>query len=100
MDNHLTRSEIDAILEGMTARDIFAVVGKGGTEGAEVAGKAFEAAATRQGYGELVLDRVKPADAVYLAQALAEVFSAASPKADDTGPLPDSSVIGESVPNS
>lgn len=93
--NFLERPEIDLILEGMTARDIFASVGSGGLQGAEVAGKAFEAAAERQGYGTGTLDRVRPADAVYLAQELGELFSSAGPKAEDSEPLPNSSGIGD-----
>ena len=93
--NFLERDAIEEILHYMTARDIFAVIGGGNVEGAEVAGKAFEHAAARQGHGEGALDRVRPADAVFLAQELSEVFSSASPKAEDTAPSPNSSGIGE-----
>lgn len=80
--NFLTRAEIDLILEGMTARDLFAVVGTASmNKGAEVAGNAFEASAARQGYGDLVLDRVQPRDAVYLAGKLGELFESEDPKA-------------------
>lgn len=101
MSNFLSRSEIEAILNGMTARDIFAVVRSGGDpdKGAQVAGDAFEAAALRQGYGEGVLDRVRPGDAIYLAQELSEVFTSDSPKDGTTGDSPDSSGIGESAPS-
>ena len=102
MSNFLSRSEIEAILEGMTARDIFAVIRSGGdpSKGAQVAGDAFEAAASRQGYGEGVLDRVRPKDAIYLAEQLSEVFTSDSPKDGTTGDLPDSSGTGELTPSS
>lgn len=98
-DNFLTREQIDSILEAMTARDIFAAMPSGRNTGeiagGEIAGNTFEKAAERQGHGPLALDRVKPRDAVYLAQELGEVFGTATPKGDSTEPLPDSFDTGE-----
>ena len=101
-DNHLSREEIDTILHGMTARDIFAAIpgGQATAEGAEVAGAAFEHAADRQGYGKEALDRVRPADAVYLANAIGEVLSQDNPKASDTASSPNSPGTGDSPPSS
>lgn len=84
-DNFLTRDQIDAIIETMTARDIFAGMPSQAGEtpsGPEVAGKVFESAANRQGHGTEALDRVRPVDAMYLAEKLGEVFDMASPKSD------------------
>ena len=90
--NFLSRAEIDTILGGMTARDIFAAIpsGQNTAAGAEVAGSAFESAAERQGYGKEALDRVLPGDAIYLAQQLGEALSSDSPLVDDTGGQPNS----------
>lgn len=84
--NFLHRTDIDLILRGMTARDIFAAIpgNQNVAQGAEVAGNAFEHAAERQGYGKEALDRVRPVDAVYLANAIGEVLSQESPLASDT----------------
>lgn len=97
--NFLTRADVDLILEGMTARDIFtAMPGQdsdpSAVKGANVAGAAFEAAAERQGYGALALDRIRPADAVYLASALGEAFQTGGPKGDGTGDSPASPASG------
>lgn len=99
--NFLHRAEIDTILGGMTARDIFAAIPGGQTtaQGAEVAGSAFEHAAERQGYGKEALDRVRPADAVYLANAIGEVLSQESPLASDTASSPPSPASGDSAPS-
>jgi len=85
--NFLSREQIDTILEGMTARDIFAAM-PDSTEkvnGSKVASIAFESAAERQGHGAGALDRVKPLDGMYLASAIGELLSVDSPKADATG---------------
>lgn len=99
--NFLTRGEIDSIIHGMTARDIFAAMPAGQSEvrGAAVAGDAFEAAALRQGFGPGALDRVTPGDAVYLAGELGEVFQQGAPKDDATGASPDSPASGDSAPS-
>ena len=95
-DNHLSQAEIELILEGMTARDIFAAMpsGTATSKGAEIAGDAFERAAERQGYGSLALDRVRPGDATFLAGKLGEVFDQGSPKSDSGVDLPTSSDTG------
>lgn len=99
--NFLTRGEIDAIIQGMTARDVFSAMPAGQTEvkGAEVAGDAFEAAAKRQGFGEGALDRVTPSDAIYLASTLGEVFNAGTPKDDASEASLDSPASGDSAPS-
>jgi hypothetical protein len=102
VDNFLTREQIDSIVEAMTARDIFAAMPSGqSTEvnGGELAGKAFESAAERQGHGAGALDRVKPGEAVYLARLLGEVF-AEGPKDASTETSQGSSDTGDSVPSS
>lgn len=90
MANWLTRAQIDDILKGMTGRDIFAAIpaGESNLEGAEVAASVFEAAAERQGHGTEALDRIKPTDAIYLAQQLGEVFQQDGPKGKRSGPSP------------
>jgi len=83
--NFLSREEIDGILAGMTARDLFsAMPAQGEASGAETAGKTFESAAERQGFGVGAQDRVRISDAAYLSEELGGVLSADSPKADDT----------------
>ena len=101
-DNFLSRPDIDLILGGMTARDIFAAIpgGQATAQGAEVAGAAFEHAAERQGYGKEALDRVRPADAVYLANAIGEVLSQESPLASATVSSQPSQDSGDSAPSS
>ena len=98
MANFLTREQLDTILEGMTARDIFAAMPSDGgpVQGAAVAGNAFEAAAERQGHGKETLDRVTPADALYLAGALGELFTVAGPKAETGADSPASAASGGS----
>jgi hypothetical protein len=98
--NFLNREDLEKIIEAMTARDIFNAMPSGteGTEqlqGAQVAGKAFEGAAERQGYGKEVLDRIRPVDAVFLAQELQEVLTVGSPKADSGESLPASPDSGD-----
>ena len=96
--NFLTREEVDAILQGMTARDIFAAMPEAGDKvnGSQIASEAFESAAERQGHGPGALDRVRPADGLYLASELGEVLSVDSPKADGTDPLQLSRDSGDS----
>lgn len=96
MDNHLSRADIDKIIEGITSRDLFAALGseQGEVKGGEVAGKVFEAAAERQGYGALALDRIGIADGIYLASALGELFSD-GPKDDASEESPASPVTGD-----
>lgn len=92
--NFLSREQIDSILEGMTARDIFAAMPSGteSPQGANIAGEAFERAAERQGHGKETLDRVRAKDSMYLASALSEAFAVTGPKDDTAGspPSPDS----------
>lgn len=101
-DNFLTRPEIDGILDAMTARDIFngmpSGTDPGAVKGGDIAAKVFESAASRQGFGDGTLDRVRPADGTYLARRLGEIFNE-GPKDDSTEPLPLSSDIGESTPS-
>lgn len=100
--NHLTREQIESIVDGMTARDIFAAmpgqtdVGK--LKGAEIAGDAFEHAAERQGHGALALDRVPMRDATYLGQLLGEALDVAGPKADDGASSPGTATSGDKAP--
>jgi hypothetical protein len=97
-NNFLGREQIDEILSLMTARDIFsAMPSTTGEEvqGAAVAGAAFESAAERQGHGSGALDRVRPTDAIYLAQALGEAFSIAGPKSDASADSPISAASTE-----
>lgn len=104
-DNFLTRDQVDSILDAMTARDIFGAIPGGrdpsqALKGGEIAGETFERAAERQGHGLLALDRVRPGDAIYLAQRLGEVFNQDAPKDGSTEPSPDSSDIGGYLPSS
>lgn len=81
--NFLTRGEIDEIVDHMTPRDLFAAMPKeqGVTAaGPEIAAQMFDAAAERQGKGQLALDRVHMTDATYLAERLGEVLTQGSPK--------------------
>ena len=94
----LTRAEIQQIVDGMTARDIFAAMpGQSSDEirGADIAGAAFDAAAKRQELGEGALDRVRPSDATWLAELLSEALNAGSPKADGTEVLQASPATGD-----
>lgn len=76
MANFLTRTDLDLILGGITARDLFAAFPEGAVvNGAEIAGAVFEKAAERQGYGTEALDRVHVQDGVYLAGRLGELFA-------------------------
>lgn len=96
-DNFLSRPEIDLILGTITSRDLFAALGgQQGAEvqGGEVAGKVFEAAAERQGYGKEALDRVRVADGIYLAGELGELFSD-GPKDEPTEESPASLATGD-----
>ena len=95
-DNFLSRAEIDLILATITSRDLFAALGgqTGEVQGGEVAGKVFEAAAERQGYGPGCLDRVRVNDGIYLAAALGELFSD-GPKEGSTEDLPVSPATGD-----
>ena len=95
-DNFLSRPEIDLILATITSRDLFAALGgqTGEVQGGEVAGKVFEAAAERQGYGKEALDRVRVNDGIYLAAALGELFSD-GPKGDSTEDSPASPATGD-----
>lgn len=101
MAERLSRVELDQIIDGMTARDIFAAAPSGtdtsNIKGADTAGIAFEQAAERQGFGPLALDRVGAADAIYLATAIGEALNMGSPKADDTEALPTSPATGDSA---
>lgn len=83
--NFLSRDQITEIIDGMTARDIFNSVPDaepGKLKGSAMAGAAFEAAAERQGHGKETLDRVRPVDAIFLANLLGEAFSAEDPKVE------------------
>lgn len=97
MADRLTREELAQIIDGMTARDIFAAApsGEGVSSGSETAAKAFESAAERQGFGSGALDRVGAADAIYLAGAIGEALNMGGPKADDTEESPTSPASGD-----
>jgi hypothetical protein len=100
MANFLTREQIEQIVDSMTARDLFNAFPDQATpdlRGADTAGKAFEAAAERQGHGAGALDRVKPADAVLLANRLSEVFDVGGPKAKGGASSPRSAGTGGSA---
>jgi hypothetical protein len=103
MADRLTREELDTIIDGMTARDIFAAAPGGNdvseVKGSETAGIAFEKAAERQGFGTEALDRVGASDAIYLANAIGEALNMGSPKAEGTEGLPTSPDSGDSLPS-
>jgi hypothetical protein len=96
-----SRTQIQKIVDGMTARDIFSAMPSqadtGGLKGAEVAGAVFDAAAARQGHGEQALDRVSAQDAIWLAQEISEAINVGGPKANGTEESPPSADIGDSA---
>lgn len=100
----LTRADLDNIVDGMSARDMFQSTpgGEQLTEtqrGMKMAEKIFDISATRQGWGENALDRVRLSDGPYLSTLLSESLNLGSPKADDTGESPTSPGTGDSAQN-
>jgi hypothetical protein len=98
---HLTRAELEKIVDGMSARDVFNAtpdqsqdVGK--IKGTETASRMFELAAERQGFGADALDRVSVGDAIHLANLLSESLNVGGPKAEDIEALPISDDTGDS----
>jgi hypothetical protein len=94
----LTRADLDRIVDGMSARDIFRSGMVNATEevtGSERAESIFDYAAERQGYGAKALDRVSIGDTVYLSNLLGEALNMGTPKADSSPESQPSSDTGE-----
>lgn len=87
-NGRLSRAELEQIVDGLTARDIFSAAPDaqdvGSIRGGDTAAKVFDIAAQRLGYGELALDRVAAGDATYLAGLLGEALNVGGPKAEGT----------------
>lgn len=102
-NGRLSRGELEQIIEGMTARDIFQAAPDasdvGNVKGGDTASKVFDIAAERQGFGALALDRVSPGDATFLAGLLGESLNVGGPKAEDTEESPASPATGDSAPS-
>lgn len=99
----LTRADLDRIVDGMSARDIFRSGMVDSTEGevsgSERAESIFDYAAERQGYGAKALDRVSIGDTVYLSNLLGEALNMGTPKADSSPeslPLSDTGASAQS----
>lgn len=93
----LTQADLDKIVEGMNARDMFQATGTGETAGNSQAEAIFDLSAERQGYGEKALDRVHLRDSVYLSNLLAESLNVGGPKVDGTEVSPTSAATGDSA---
>lgn len=76
----LTRPEIDAIGDAISADDLIeGQVAGGKGEGVLLVKVAFNRAAERAGYGEAATTRVKAGDFKYLAERIGEVINVDSP---------------------
>ena len=78
----LTREQIDAIIDGMSAADLLEAIGDGTTvKGAKMLGTAFDAAASRAGFsnGTSATEHVRIRDFKYLADELGKVVSVENP---------------------
>lgn len=99
---HLTRAEVEQIVDGMNARDVFLATPDQNQDvskikGIETASRLFEIAAERQGFGADALNRVAVSDAMFLANLLSESLNVGGPKAEDTGASPASPDTGDSA---
>lgn len=92
----LSRPEIDLIVDGMSAGDIFRATA-GETAPNLTAEAIFNGSAARQGYGENAIDRVKISDAQYLGELLGETLNMGSLEAGDTEASPTSAATGDSA---
>lgn len=95
----LTRADLDSIIDGMSARDVFRA--SGGSDdpdtGNQKAEQIFDLSAERQGWGKMALDRVVLGDVTYLGTLLGEALNVGGPKADSTNQSPTSADTGDSV---
>jgi hypothetical protein len=93
--DRLTREELQQIVNGMTAGDVFSSTG-GETKPNEVALSIFNRAAERLDYGVNAIDRVGIGDTTYLSDLLGEALNMGGPKADATSQSPTSADTGDS----
>ena len=97
MPDWLTREDIDAVLEQLSADDVIEAIGDGRQAGARIAGEVFNQGAERLGLanGSKATARVKISDFQYLANRIGEVVNVDSPLPTGTGDLPPSADTGE-----
>jgi hypothetical protein len=98
----LTRADLEKIVDGMSARDVFRASSSNGTDpasGMQQAEAIFDIAAERQGWGEKALDRVHISDTAHLSTLLSESLNLGGPKAEDTEASPVSADTGDSAPS-
>jgi hypothetical protein len=88
----LTREEIDAIADALSADDI--IEGTVAGDGAQMLRVAFNRAATRAGYTVEATTLVGASDFKYWAEKLGEVVNAESPLSQGTESSPGSAVTG------
>jgi hypothetical protein len=88
----LTREEIDAIADALSADDI--IEGTIAGDGAKMLRVAFNRAAARAGYGDEATTRVGAGDFKHWAQKLGEVVNAESPLSEGTESLLGSAATG------
>ncbi len=81
MTDWLTRTEIDEVIDSLSADDLIEAT-SAGVKDAKIAGVAFNRAAARNGKGDDATQRVKAGDFVYLATAIGGVINV-------DGPLPE-----------
>jgi hypothetical protein len=94
----LTRAEIDAVLEGLSAGDLVEAMDGVTDQTAKMPVRAFDLAAARQGLtgkGEKASTRVRATDFRYLAAAIGEAVNVESPLSEGTAALLDSADSGE-----
>lgn len=96
MADRLTREQIDFVLDNMTGADLIEHIGDG-TQGAKVAGGAFDSAAARLGVsnGTRAMELVGISDFTYLTTKLSEVMNLDSPKSEQLEGSPGSAITGE-----
>jgi hypothetical protein len=93
--SRLTREELQQIVDGMTAGDVFSSTG-GETKPNEVALSIFNRAAERLDYGANAIDRVGIGDTTYLSDLLGEALNMGSKAAGDSSQSPTSADTGDS----
>ena len=92
----LTRDQIDAVIEHMSAADMIDAMGDGGVPGTKMAGLAFDSAAARAGIvnGTRALELVPAKDFRYLADQLNAYINVESPLPEEPADSPDSASTG------
>jgi len=100
----LTRADLEKIVDGMSARDMFQASPSGEVlteeqRGMKMAERIFDISAERQGWGEGALDRVSLGDGPYLSGLLGEALNVGGPKVNATDQSLPSADTGDSAPS-